>query len=177
MNKYQGIIIIEDDKILLERLEKSFLARNFQVCALESAKDLKNSLKTFHPTHALVDLKIGSDSGLNCIKEIHDFDQKIKIVVLTGYASISTTIEAIKLGACYYLAKPANIDNIIAAFDCDNFSDKEIPLTSKKTSIKNLEWEYINRALIEANFNISLAAKNLGMHRRTLARKLEKRVL
>ena len=94
--------------------------------------------------------------------------------MLTGYASITTTIEAIKLGACYYLAKPANVDMIIAAFD-GSVSSETKPLTSKKTSIKNLEWEHIHEVLVETNFNIAKSARILGMHRRTLARKLDKR--
>ncbi len=96
-----------------------------------------------------------------------------QIVMLTGYASITTTIEAIKLGACYYLAKPANVDDIIKAFEGSNPEAKP----AKKTSLKNLEWEYINKTLTEVSFNISKAAKLLGMHRRTLSRKLQKRIV
>jgi two-component system response regulator RegA len=112
------------------------------------------------------------ESGLALIKALHEFDSTIKIVMLTGYASITTTIEAIKLGACYYLAKPANVDAIIAAFNGEALEEK---ISDKKTSIKNIEWEYIHQALVDADFNISKAARILGMHRRTLARKLEKR--
>ncbi len=108
------------------------------------------------------------------VKHLHEFDKNIKIVMLTGYASITTTIEAIKSGACYYLAKPANADMIIAAFD-GKMNVLETPISNKKTSIKNLEWEHIHEVLVETNFNISESARILGMHRRTLARKLEKR--
>jgi two-component system, response regulator RegA len=94
--------------------------------------------------------------------------------MLTGYASITTTIEAIKSGACYYLAKPANADMIIAAFNGESNTSQK-PTSNKKTSIKNLEWEHIHQVLVETDFNISKAALTLGMHRRTLARKLEKK--
>jgi two-component system response regulator RegA len=114
------------------------------------------------------------ESGLELVKHLHEFDKRMKIVILTGYASITTTIEAIKSGACYYLAKPANADMIIAAFSGETSAQKK-PLNEKKTSIKNLEWEHIHEVLVETDFNISKAARILGMHRRTLARKLEKR--
>jgi len=96
------------------------------------------------------------------------------IVVLTGYASIATAVEAIKLGACHYLAKPSNTDDIEEAFG-RSLGDAEVPLTERPTSIKTLEWEHIHRTLVDTDFNISETARRLGMHRRTLARKLEKR--
>jgi len=93
--------------------------------------------------------------------------------VLTGYASIATAVEAIKLGARHYLAKPANTDDIEAAFGRGEGST-DVELTARQTSIKTLEWERIHQVLAETGFNISEAARRLGMHRRTLARKLEK---
>jgi two-component system response regulator RegA len=98
----------------------------------------------------------------------------MRIVVLTGFASIATAIEATKLGACYYLAKPSNTDDIEAAFSRVD-GDVSTPLTVRPTSIKTLEWERIHEVLAETDFNISETARRLGMHRRTLARKLEKR--
>jgi two-component system response regulator RegA len=98
----------------------------------------------------------------------------MKIVVLTGFASIATAVEAIKLGACHYLAKPANGDDIEAAFE-KSTGNAEVPLSQRPTSLKNLEWERIHETLVETDFNISETARRLGMHRRTLARKLEKR--
>jgi two-component system response regulator RegA len=95
------------------------------------------------------------------------------IVVLTGYASIATAVEAIKLGACHYLAKPANTDDIEAAFGRGE-GDSGVVLTERTTSIKTLEWERIHQTLSETGFNISETARRLGMHRRTLARKLGK---
>src|SRR3569623_3068739 len=95
------------------------------------------------------------------------------IVVLTGFASISTAVEAIKLGACHYLAKPANTDDIEAAFERAE-GNPNVAVTERHTSIKTLEWERIHETLVETDFNISETARRLGMHRRTLARKLEK---
>ena len=176
MNSYKAILIVEDDKLLLATMAKSFANLGFVVATASSKVEAEAALKKIHPTHALLDLKIGEDFGLSLISLLKNFDANIKIVVLTGYASISTTIEAIKLGACYYLSKPAMIDDIISAFDGENFAKKE-PKIGKKTSIKNVEWEHINKVLSEFGFNISKAARVLGMHRKTLARKLQKRVI
>jgi two-component system, response regulator RegA len=123
----------------------------------------------------VVDLKLaGGASGLACVQMLHQHDATMLIVVLTGYASIATAVEAIKLGACHYLAKPSNTDDIEAAFGRAQ-GDAEVALTERSTSIKTLEWERIHEVLAETGFNISEAARRLGMHRRTLARKLGKR--
>ena len=98
----------------------------------------------------------------------------MRIVVLTGFASIATAVEAIKLGACHYLAKPSNADDIESAFTREQ-GDTNVALTQRQSSIKTLEWERIHQTLAETDFNISEAARRLGMHRRTLARKLSKR--
>lgn len=174
MKNYKAILIVEDDKDLATSLGRSFERRGYEVKITHNLKSAKDSLKTFHPSCAVVDLKIAGESGLELVKNIHQFDKNIKIVMLTGYASITTTIEAIKSGACYYLAKPANADMIIDAFT-GKINANEEDKTNKTTSIKNLEWEHIHNVLVEAEFNVSKAARILGMHRRTLARKLEKR--
>ena len=126
------------------------------------------------PDYAVVDLKLAGDaSGLACVQYLHAQDPETVIVVLTGYASIATAVEAIKLGARHYLAKPANTDDIEAAFS-RALGDTGVELTDRQTSIKTLEWERIHEMLAETGFNISETARRLGMHRRTLARKLEK---
>ena len=108
------------------------------------------------------------------MKELHAHDPETRIVVLTGFASIATAVEAIKLGACHYLAKPSNTDDIEAAFERTE-GDPSIALAARATSLKTLEWERIHETLAETGFNISETARRLGMHRRTLARKLEKK--
>lgn len=174
MKDYKTILIAEDDDALASSLGRSFQRRDYEVKIAANVKEAKEILKKFHPRYAVVDLKMTGESGLELVKHLHDFDKAMKIVMLTGYASITTTIEAIKSGACYYLAKPANADTIISAFDGE-MSELRKNIPTKKTSIKNLEWEHIHQVLVETNFNISEAARTLGMHRRTLARKLEKR--
>ncbi len=169
-----SILIVEDDGDLRETLERSFTRRGFTVKAARNYNEMVEIVKIFHPLFAVVDLKMPGKSGLEVVSFLKEFDAKMKIVVLTGYASISTTIEAIKLGASYYLSKPANVDDILLAFDGKS---KNLENLNKKTSLRNLEMEHINQVLIEVDFNISKAARILGMHRRTLARKLEKKIL
>ncbi|HML29656.1 MAG TPA: helix-turn-helix domain-containing protein, partial [Hyphomicrobium sp.] len=121
-----------------------------------------------------VDLKLAGASGLTCVEALHAHDPSTVIVVLTGFASIATAVEAIKLGARHYLVKPSSSDDIEEAFE-RAVGDAGVALSERPTSIKTVEWEHIHQTLVETNFNISEAARRLGMHRRTLARKLEKR--
>jgi two-component system response regulator RegA len=168
------LLIIEDDAVFARTLGRSFERRGYTVF-LANNFDAAKLLVTQHAFgFAVVDLKLdGVSSGLDCVRMLNLHDPSILIVVLTGFASIVTVVEAIKLGACQYLAKPSNTDDIEAAFG--NIAGKtDVSLTNRSTSIKTLEWEHIHDALRESNFNISEAARRLGMHRRTLARKLEK---
>jgi len=168
------LLIVEDDAAFARTLCRSFERRGYTVHVVADLEQMQTLLKNFQPTHAVIDLKLSNgDSGLACVKALNAFDAKVLIVVLTGYASISTAVEAIKLGACHYLAKPSNTDDIEAAFNRAD-GDDTIELTDRQTSIKTLEWEHIHETLAAVNFNISEAARRLGMHRRTLARKLEK---
>ena len=168
------LLIVEDDAAFARTLSRSFERRGYAVQHAASLDTLSPLLEAFSPTHAVVDLKLaGGASGLACVKELHAHDPRMLIVVLTGYASIATAVEAIKLGAHHYLAKPSNTDDIEAAFERTE-GDADVRLTQRQTSIKTLEWEHIHEALAAADFNISEAARQLGMHRRTLARKLEK---
>lgn len=175
MTTDRQLLIVEDDAAFARTLSRSFDRRGYTVRTLPSQDELPTLLAQFSPSHAVVDLKLaGGASGLACVKALHAHDPRMLIVVLTGYASIATAVEAIKLGACHYLAKPSNSDDIEAAFERAD-GDTEVALTGRKTSIKTLEWEHIHETLAETGFNISEAARRLGLHRRTLARKLEKR--
>lgn len=168
------LMIIEDDESFSRTLRRSFERRGYEVIAARSHEQLVELLGVHHPEYAVVDLKLGSASGLTCVQTLHAFDPDMVIVVLTGFASIATAVEAIKLGARHYLAKPAGTDEIEAAFARQD-GDPDAVLSARPTSIKTLEWERIHEVLAETNFNISETARRLGMHRRTLARKLEKR--
>lgn len=174
MQDEKRVLIVEDDTDFSQTLRRSFERRGFIAQVASDPATMKLLLESWIPTHAVVDLKLSGSSGLVCVDWLHRRDPQISIVVLTGFASIATAVEAIKLGARHYLTKPANTDDLIEAFERDR-GDPTIDLSSQPTSIKTLEWEYIHETLVATGFNISETARRLGMHRRTLARKLEKR--
>ena len=168
------LLIIEDDAAFARTLGRSFERRDYQVLLASSLDDAAIVLQQHSPGYAVVDLKLNDkNSGMACVQLLHKHDPEMLIVVLTGFASIGTAVEAIKLGACQYLAKPSNTDDIEAAFG-HVAGSSEVELTNRSSSIKTLEWERIHAMLAETDFNISETARRLGMHRRTLARKLEK---
>ena len=174
MDARRQLLIVEDDDAFARTLQRSFERRGYEVLRAADLAQVRALLDTHRPGHAVVDLKLaGAASGLACVQLLHERDPQMVIVVLTGYASIATAVEAIKLGARHYLAKPANTDDIEAAFARDG-GDTEVELTERHTLLKTLEWERIHQTLADTGFNISETARRLGMHRRTLARKLEK---
>ena len=169
-----SLIIVEDDATFARTLQRSFERRGYDVRVAASPAGLDALLGAGVPSHAVVDLELGIGSGLPCVAKLHARDASMLIVVLTGYASIATAVEAIKLGACHYLVKPSNTDDIEAAFGKAP-GDPDVPVTPRAASLKTHEWEMINETLAATGFNISETARRLGMHRRTLARELEKR--
>ncbi|MCY1672643.1 response regulator transcription factor [Novosphingobium sp. SL115] len=176
MTGQPSLVIVEDDPAFARTLSRSFERRGYAVHHAASPDALAALMAANEFEYAVVDLKLGTASGLTCVEMLHTRDAQTRIVVLTGFASIATAVEAIKLGAAHYLAKPANTDDIEDAFGRTR-GDASVPLEGRKSSIKTVEWEYIHSTLVECDFNISEAARRLGMHRRTLARKLEKRQL
>lgn len=176
MTDARKLVIVEDDAAFARTLKRSFERRGYEVRVAANHEELSALLIGFAPKYGVVDLKLGGASGLVCVQSLHAHDAAMRIVVLTGFASIATAVEAIKLGASYYLAKPSNTDDIEAAFGRGE-GDPDAPLAARPSTIKTVEWEHIHQTLVETDFNISEAARRLGMHRRTLARKLEKRQL
>ncbi|MFG1296582.1 MULTISPECIES: response regulator transcription factor [Xanthobacter] len=173
----KNLLVVEDDGAFARALQRSLERRGYKVRVCLRPEDLDPLLETFHPGFAVVDLKLSGTSGasgLDCVRRLHELDARMRIVVLTGFASIATAVEAIKLGACHYLAKPSNADDIEAAFGRVE-GDPDVPLSARQSSLKTLEWERIHETLAETGFNVSETARRLGMHRRTLARKLAKR--
>ncbi|MEZ5688542.1 MAG: response regulator transcription factor [Caenibius sp.] len=173
------LLIVEDDADLARTLKRSFERRGYRVSLASSLTELDAYLTALPldeaPGYALIDLKLGTESGLTGVKALADHSAQTVIVVLTGYASIATAVEAIKLGATHYLPKPANGDDIEAAFGRTE-ADTTISIGERTTrSVKTVEWEHIHETLAATGFNISETARRLGMHRRTLARKLQKR--
>lgn len=167
-------LIVDDDPTLAGMLERVLQRRGFSTV---SASDVAQALQLASSIifeRAIVDLKLGSDSGLPLIRELKLRQPEMAIVMLTGYSSISTAVEAVKLGAANYLCKPADADEILAAFGEQKQKISAEP-TYTPLSIDRLEWEHIQKILQENNGNISATARALGMHRRTLQRKLHKR--
>jgi two-component system response regulator RegA len=173
MDPSPSLLIVEDDAVFARALRRSFERRGYDVHICDGLDGVNALLPSISLDYAVVDLKLPTGSGLQCVGALHRHDPEMRIVVLTGYASIVTAVEAIKLGACHYLPKPANAMDIIEAFEKSD-GDDSVPLTARPTSIKNLEWERIHETLIDTEFNITETARRLGMHRRTLARKLQK---
>jgi len=167
------LLIVEDDEDFAHALGRSFERRGYAVRTCHRLEQIEAVLDAHQPGYAVVDLKLAGASGLDAVKRLHQRDPAMKIVVLTGFASIATAVEAIKLGARHYLCKPANADDIEQAFGREE-GDASVGLTNRTTSIKTLEWERIHQTLADTGFNVSEAARRLGMHRRTLARKLAK---
>lgn len=123
----------------------------------------------------ILDLKLENESGLSILTAIKQTLPQVEILILTGYSSISTAVEAIKLGAINYLCKPASANEIISAFSSPQNSTDDVALPAEPTSVNRLEWEHIQRVLQDNEGNISATARSLGMHRRTLQRKLQKK--
>jgi len=168
------LIIVEDEAAFARTLKRSFERRDYRVLLAGDLEQTRRTLDTATPGYAVVDLKLGNESGLEAVRALHEHNPSMLIVVLTGFASIATAVNAIKLGACNYLVKPSNTDDIESAFTREP-RDTGASAPVRSTSIKTLEWERIHEVLVETGFNISETARRLGMHRRTLARKLDKR--
>jgi two-component system response regulator RegA len=168
------LLLVDDDQTFCMVLAQALSKRKFEVFVahdLESALELADRAD---PEYAVIDLRIGHESGLMLVKRLKELDDNTRIVVLTGFASVATAVEAIKLGATHYLSKPADADEIVAALHKDA-GDTNVEIKDKPLSVKRLEWEHLQKILVEHDHNISAAARALGMHRRTLQRKLEKR--
>jgi len=168
------LLIVEDDETFSSTLTTALEKKGFTVFSSNSIDSAIHTANQCKPEYALIDLRLGNDSGLQIIPILKKLNCKIKIVVLTGYASIATAVEAIKLGAIQYLTKPASSDEIYQAFFKPEGNTKQ-KLEPNPMSVKRLEWEHIQKILNENKGNLSATARALGMHRRTLQRKLNKR--
>jgi two-component system response regulator RegA len=172
LNEQASLLLVDDDITFCQVLSRALEKRGYSVTVAHSVEQALPLAAAYPPEYAVVDLKMGGVSGLVLIQSLHELDVATRIVVLTGYASIATAVEAIKLGATQYLSKPANADEIVTAFG--HSATTNFPLNSQPSSVNRLEWEHIQRILQEHQGNISATARALNMHRRTLQRKLGK---
>jgi two-component system, response regulator RegA len=168
----RSVLVVDDDDVFRTRLGKAFHDRGFEVRTAHSAAEAVRLAQQDSPEFAVVDLRMPGASGLDVIRELHAIDPASVIVMLTGYGSIATAVEALHAGAVHYLSKPVDVDQILAAFEGKTAppaaSSLEVP------SLARVEWEHIQRVLSDCDGNISQAARLLGLHRRSLQRKLSK---
>lgn len=170
-----SILIVDDDEVFRRRLARAFEDRDYQARTAAGYDEAVEQARAESPELAVVDLKMPGRSGLELVHALKEIDPTTRVVVLTGYASIATAIDAIRIGAAHYLPKPADADDIVAAFARAEAPPLEPPDTDYQApSLARAEWEHINRVLSDCGQNISEAARRLGIHRRSLQRKLQK---
>jgi two-component system response regulator RegA len=178
----ESILIIEDDDTFSATLLRALKRRGYAVQAAKSVPAALGLAQASAPDWVVLDLNLDGASGLTLIPRLREISAECRIVVLTGYASITTAVDAIKLGAVQYLAKPVDVDTLLRAFGHTLQADESLPEASTAAaisqvpmSVDRMEWEHIQRVLREHKGNISSTARALNMHRRTLQRKLLKR--
>ena len=167
-------LVVDDDEVFAETLARSLTRQGLVTHIANNPGDAFATNKKHLPERIILDLKLEKDSGLHLIKRLKEDNPAVTIVILTGYSSINTAVEAIKLGADNYLCKPAGVTDIVAAFD-QQTGNPDAQLAEHPPSVNRLEWEHIQRVLEENHGNISATARALDMHRRTLQRKLQKK--
>lgn len=166
--------IIDDDETFGLILARAMRKRGHEVVVSQTADEALSTAETFQPDYITLDLKMEGPSGLVLLPDLLDCAPDARIIILTGYSSIATAVEAIKLGAVNYICKPADADEILAAFSKSE-GDPDVEISDNPISVNRLTWEHIQKVLQEHEGNISATARALGMHRRTLQRKLQKR--
>jgi len=171
---YGRLLVVDDDETYCTVLQSALQKRGFEVYACHDVDSAMALAEQIEPEFAVIDLRVGYQSGLELVAKLIALDSNTRIVMLTGYASIATAVEAIKLGATHYLTKPAHTDEIVSAL-YKNEGDASVAISEHPLSVKRLEWEHLQKVLMQHDGNISAAARALNMHRRTLQRKLEKR--
>ena len=167
----QTFLVVDDDETFRTRLVKAIQTRQLKAQGAASADEALRMISDFKAQAAILDLRMPGMSGLELVTELSTRLPGIRIVVLTGYGSIATAVEAVRRGAINYLTKPLDADQILAAFEPEA---EPVPVPASTPSLARVEWEHIQRILHDCNGNISLAARTLGLHRRSLQRKLGK---
>jgi two-component system response regulator RegA len=168
------MLVVDDDPVFAEALAQALRRRGQQVDLAHDGEAALALAAQGAFDAAVLDLRLAADSGLRLIAPLKAACPALRILLLTGYASIATAVEAIKLGAVHYLAKPAGVDEILAALGREE-GDAAVPPADEPMSVDRLEWEHIQKVLAEHDGNLSATARALKMHRRTLQRKLAKR--
>jgi two-component system response regulator RegA len=172
----QTLLLVDDSAAFRERLARAFRDRGFHVCTAGNYDEAMALANEIVPSMAVVDLRMPGPSGLNLVRDLKALHPEARILVLSGFGSIATAIDAVRLGATNFLPKPADADDILAALERGENEVSEAPETEPETpSLARAEWEHIHRVLADCGGNISECARRLGIHRRSLQRKLQKR--
>jgi len=170
-----AFLVLDDNEVFAATLARMLNRRGFDAAVAHGGAEALALAQQTAFSYVTVDLHLQQDSGLQWIAPLREALPEARILVLTGYASIATTVQAIKLGADNYLAKPANVDSILSALQSDPVADTPLEVDAAPLTVDRLEWEHIQRVLAEHQGNISSTARALNMHRRTLQRKLGKK--
>jgi two-component system response regulator RegA len=168
------ILVVDDDNIFRTRLVRALEDRGLRAHGAASSAEALKLMREVRPVRAIVDLRMAEDSGLDVVQRLKAIDSTLTVIVLTGYGSIATAKEALRVGALDYLTKPADADQILAAFDSADAAPGERATPDSAPSLAQVEWEHIQRILADCHGNVSQAARVLGIHRRSLQRKLSK---
>jgi two-component system, response regulator RegA len=167
------LLIVEDDAMFRERLAKAMRSRGFEVREADDAQAALDEARRETPDFAVVDLRLPGAEGLDVVRALGALEPRPVILVLTGYGSIATALEALRAGAAHYLTKPADADDVVAGLGL-HAARAGRPAPAGVPTLARVEWEHINRVLQDCGGNVSKAARALGIHRRSLQRKLAK---
>jgi two-component system response regulator RegA len=169
------LLLVDDSEVFRERLARAFRERGFAVRTAGGYDEAMTSAREHSPQLAVVDLRMPGRGGLELVRDLKQLDASMHVLVLTGYGSIATAVEAVRLGAINYLPKPADADDVLAAFRRAGAVDVAAEGDADAPTLARAEWEHIHRVMADCGGNISEAARRLGIHRRSLQRKLHKR--
>lgn len=167
------VLVVDDESSFRLRLMQALEERGFEAWGAATTEEAITTAERETPEYAVVDLRLPGISGLHAVRRLHDLDPTTRIVVLTGYGSIATALDAVRSGAVHYLTKPADIDELLSAFEQQNRPSAPPPPPTIPT-LARVEWEHIERVMVECGGNVTQASRLLGLHRRSLQRKLAK---
>lgn len=171
----RSFLLVDDDEVLRERLARALGNRGYDVRTAGSPQEALEIARIDSPEYAVVDLKMPGGSGLDLVRDLKEIDASTRVLVLTGYGSISTAVDAVRLGAVNYVPKPADADDVLAAFERGEAPNSATATSDYKApSLARAEWEHIQRVLSDCGGNVSETARRLGIHRRSLQRKLQR---
>lgn len=181
METPRTVLVVDDDETFQQRLVRALNDRGFEAVGASTVEAAIAHAERETPELAVVDLRLPAGSGLSVVRRLHELDASTRVVVLTGYGSIATALEAVRSGAVNYLSKPASIEEILAALEAPGASADAPPAGAVGSphdfipTLARVQWEHLERVMLACNGNVSQAAKQLGLHRRSLQRKLSKR--